>query len=124
MLPDGCVEMIINVGAHFTRHCADGTTETQPRELLVGPTTRHMTIAPSGEIRLVGVRFQPGGALPFLSVAPGELRDAAPPLADVAPPFEPHLAAGLTGHAGRVTYPAVASELGYKLQRVEEAITE
>jgi AraC-like DNA-binding protein len=92
VLPDGCVEMVINVGAHFTRHRADGTTETQPRALLVGPTTRHMTIAPSGDIRLVGVRFQPGGALPFLSVSPGELRDTAPALEDVAPPFEPYLA--------------------------------
>ena len=38
--------------------------------------------------------------------------------------FDPHLAAGLNVHAGQVTYPAVASELGYKLLRVEEAITE
>src|SRR5918992_192462 len=29
--------------------------------------------------------------------------------------FDPHLAAGLNVHAGQVTYPAVASELGYKL---------
>ena len=38
--------------------------------------------------------------------------------------FDPHLAAGLNVHAGRVTYPAVATELGYKLLPVEEAITE
>ena len=38
--------------------------------------------------------------------------------------FDPHLAAGLNVHAGRVTYPAVASELGYKLLPVEEAIAE
>jgi len=38
--------------------------------------------------------------------------------------FDPHLAAGLNVHAGQVTYPAVASELGYKLLRVEEAIAE
>jgi len=38
--------------------------------------------------------------------------------------FDPHLAAGLNVHAGQVNYPAVASELGYKLLRVEEAITE
>ena len=91
VLPDGCVEMIINVGAQFTRHTATGT-ETQPRALLVGPTTRHMAIAPTGAIRLVGVRFAPGGALPFLSVSPSELRDEAPALEDVTPPFEPHLA--------------------------------
>jgi alanine dehydrogenase len=38
--------------------------------------------------------------------------------------FDPHLAAGLNVHAGQVTYPAVASELGYRLLRVEEAIAE
>ena len=92
VLPDGCVEMVINVGAQFTRHRSDGVIENQPRALLVGPTTRHMSIAPTGEIRLVGVRFAPGGALPFLSVSPTELRDAAVSLDDVAPPFEPHLA--------------------------------
>ena len=31
--------------------------------------------------------------------------------------FDPHLAAGLNVHAGQVTYPAVASELGYELLR-------
>ena len=87
VLPDGCVEIIINLGARFIRHDESGGTEGQPLELVVGPTTRHMTIAPSGAIRLVGVRFAPGGAVPFLSVAPQEVRDAAPSLADVASPF-------------------------------------
>ena len=35
---------------------------------------------------------------------------------------DPHLAQGLNVHAGRVTYPAVAEELGYDLLPVEEAI--
>jgi len=35
---------------------------------------------------------------------------------------DPHLAAGLNVHAGRVTYPAVASELGYEVLPVEEAL--
>ncbi|HUQ81508.1 MAG TPA: DUF6597 domain-containing transcriptional factor, partial [Gemmatimonadaceae bacterium] len=92
VLPDGCVEMIINLGAPFTRHAADGSTETQPNALLVGPSTQHMSIAATGVVRLVGVRFAPGGALPFLAVSPTELRDAAPALEDVTAPFEPHLA--------------------------------
>jgi alanine dehydrogenase len=36
---------------------------------------------------------------------------------------DPHLAAGLNVHAGRVTYPAVAKELGYELLPVEEVLT-
>ncbi len=35
---------------------------------------------------------------------------------------DPHLAEGLNVHAGRVTYPAVAEELGYELWPVEEAL--
>ncbi len=35
---------------------------------------------------------------------------------------DPHLAEGLNVHAGRVTYPAVAEELGYELLPVEEAM--
>jgi len=91
VLPDGCVEIVINLGARFVRHDESGRTEHQPRMLVVGPTTRHMSIAPTGVVRLIGVRFVPGGAYPFLSVPPGDVRDAAPPLDDVAPPFEPEL---------------------------------
>ena len=43
-----------------------------------------MTIAATGAIRLVGVRFAPGGAVAFLSLAPHEVRDTAPSLADAA----------------------------------------
>jgi len=92
VLPDGCVEMVINIGAPFTRYRVHGSLETQPRALLVGPTTQHMSIAPTGVVGLVGIRFAPGGALPFLSVSPAELRDEAPALEDVTIPFEPHLA--------------------------------
>jgi AraC-like DNA-binding protein len=109
--------MIINVGAHFTRHRDDGTTETQPRTLLIGPTTRHISIAPSGEVRLVGVRFRPGGALPFLTVSPGEIRDVAPALEDVAPPFEPHLAERLATAPAGTEGAVLDEELSIRLGR-------
>ena len=35
---------------------------------------------------------------------------------------DPHLAQGLNVHAGRVTYPAVAKELGYDLLPIDEAL--
>ena len=34
----------------------------------------------------------------------------------------PHFAEGLNVHAGRVTYPAVAEELGYEVLTIEEAL--
>jgi hypothetical protein len=68
------LQIIINLGARFIRHDAAGRTEQQPRDLVIGPTTRHMSIAPTGSIRLVGIRFAPGGAVPFLSVPPKDVR--------------------------------------------------
>ena len=117
VLPDGCVEMILNLGARFTRHTLGGGTETQPRALLVGPTTRHMSIAPSGEIWLVGIRFAPGGALPFLSVSPSEIRDAAPSLDDVAAPFETALIERLAVAAPGTEGTLLDETLGNRLDR-------
>jgi AraC-like DNA-binding protein len=77
VLPDGCVEIIVNLGDQFLRHDAAGQVERQPRTLVVGPTTRHMSIAPTGVISLVGIRFAPGGALPFLPGTEAAILDLA-----------------------------------------------
>ena len=84
ILPDGCVEIIVNLADSFERHGPDGRVERQPKALLIGPTTRHMSIRARGTVALVGIRFFPAGAGPFLSAPPGELRDAAPWLGDAA----------------------------------------
>jgi AraC-like DNA-binding protein len=117
VLPDGCVEIVFNLGDPFLRHDAEGRTEQQPRLLLVGPTTRHMSIAPTGAIRLVGIRFTPGGALPFMSVAPRDVRDVAPSLDDVARPFDAELVERLA-QAVPGAEPALLDEaLGRRLSR-------
>jgi len=45
LLPDGCVELILNFGARFREHKADGEEERQPQHLLVGQMTRPILIA-------------------------------------------------------------------------------
>jgi len=126
VLPDGCVEIIINLGARFIRHDGAGRTEHQPHELVVGPTTRHMSIAPTGTIRLVGVRFAPGGAVPFLSVAPQEVRDAAPSLADVASPLAgalaERLASAAPGAEGSVLDNALGARLAQARRRTDHRV--
>jgi AraC-like DNA-binding protein len=117
VLPDGCVEMVLNLGSRFVRHTPEGVTERQPTALLVGPTTRHMSIAPTGAIRLVGIRFAPGGALPFLSVAPSEIRDAAPSLEDVTTPFETHLIEQLVEATPGAEGAILDAALGVRLDR-------
>lgn len=73
LLPDGCVELILNFGERFSEHRHDGTREVQPLNILVGQMTHPVVIAPTGAVRLVGVRFHPGGTYPFLHLPMREL---------------------------------------------------
>ena len=65
ILPDGCVELILNFGAPFRERKENGQEEEQPANFLVGQMTRPMMIAPTGHVQLLGVRFHPGGTFPF-----------------------------------------------------------
>jgi AraC-like DNA-binding protein len=65
ILPDGCVELILNFGARFQEQRDNGQQEQQPVHFLVGQMTRPMLISPNGQVELIGIRFQPGGTLPF-----------------------------------------------------------
>jgi AraC-like DNA-binding protein len=116
VLPDGCVEIVINLGARFIR-CLPSGAEVQPHVLVIGPTTRHVTIAPTGHVRLIGIRFAPGGAFPFLSVPPRELRDEAPSLDDVAPPIEPDVIDQLATAAFAAEASILDRALGRRLAR-------
>jgi len=74
ILPDGCVELILNFGDRFLQHF-DGERELQPRNFLVGQMTGPILISPCGAVELLGVRFQPGGTRPFLDVPAHEVTD-------------------------------------------------
>jgi hypothetical protein len=49
ILPDGCVELILNFGAQFVEHY-DGKVMRQPVNFLVGQMTKPMLIAPTGSV--------------------------------------------------------------------------
>jgi AraC-like DNA-binding protein len=76
-----------------------------------------MSIAPNGEIWLVGIRFAPGGALPFLTVSPSEIRDSAPSLGEVAVPFETHLVERLAAASPGTEAALLDATLGTRLDR-------
>ncbi|HLF84754.1 MAG TPA: helix-turn-helix domain-containing protein [Blastocatellia bacterium] len=73
ILPDGCTEIVFHLGDPFDQHHSDGTTERQPLALLVGQMRRHLLIRPTGRVRVLGVRFWPGGAYPFLTLPQNEI---------------------------------------------------
>lgn len=68
ILPDGCVELILNFGAQFKEHKENGQQERQPLRFLVGQMTRPIVISQTGRVDLIGVRFHPGGTLPFFRI--------------------------------------------------------
>jgi AraC-like DNA-binding protein len=118
IVPDGCVEIVLNLADPFVRHTGAGDSHTQPRRLLAGQLTSAITIAPSGAVDLWGIRFHPWAAASFLGVAGSDLRDRMLSLDQASPSLDAALEqawdagtdarrcdaliAGLIAHAGTV----------------------
>src|SRR5689334_21324901 len=66
IVPDGCVEIVFNLGDPFL----DASTgEVQPRVLLAGQMTRPVIALPTGDVDLIGVRFHTARAGAALRIA-------------------------------------------------------
>lgn len=87
ILPDGCVELILNFGAQFVEHY-EGRVMRQPVNFLVGQMTRPMLIAPTGSVCIIGIRFHPGGTFPFFSLPMHQLTDSTVGLGAVSNDLE------------------------------------
>ena len=90
ILPDGCVELILNFGARFLQH-TDTQQSLQPSNFLVGQMTGPVFISPTGSVQLMGLRFHPGGTLPFFSEPMHEITDQVVELGSLAARFENEL---------------------------------
>jgi len=62
IVPDGCPEILLNRADRFRRLHDDGSSHRQAEVLLVGPLRRALSIAATGAVDLIEVRFEPGGA--------------------------------------------------------------
>ena len=113
ILPDGCIELILNFGAEFEQHCDDGP-RLQPRNFLVGQMTGPIVISPTGRVELMGIRFHPGGTLPFMRVPLHEITDQVVEVGSLSSKLERDLM--------RVT--ASASSLPEKIRAVETLLTD
>jgi AraC-like DNA-binding protein len=85
IFPDGCMELVFHLGQPFRALDDSGRAVVQPAAFLVGQMTRALRVQPSSDARVVGVRFRPGGAFPFLRRPQHELAGALPALDDVWP---------------------------------------
>ena len=90
ILPDGCVELILNFGDRFSQH-DNNRRELQPRHFLVGQMSGPILISPNGAVELLGIRFHPGGTAPFLRIPMSELRDRIADLGSLSSELEREL---------------------------------
>jgi AraC-like DNA-binding protein len=95
IVPDGCVEIVVNLGRPMRRLHESGASELQPLRIAVGQTERHVTIAPTGAVDLLGIRFHPAGARPVLRHSTAELTGRIEALGAVAPALDAALERGL-----------------------------
>ncbi len=73
--PDGCPELILDIGAPYEEQGDDGVFRLQPQALFAGQMTRPLALRPVGPIELVAVRFEPDGARDWLGHAVAEATD-------------------------------------------------
>lgn len=90
ILPDGCIELILNFGDQFSQH-TNQQRILQPRHFLVGQMTGPILISPNGTVELIGIRFHPGGTVPFVRQPLHEFTDQVVELGNVESRLERHL---------------------------------
>jgi hypothetical protein len=88
--PDGCPELVVDIGAPYEEQGTDGVFRLQPPALFAGQMTRPLAIRPVGPVELVAVRFEPDGARDWLGLplaqATDRRLDMVERLAGVRPP--------------------------------------
>ena len=72
VLPDGRTELVVHFGEPFER-IEEGIAELQPAVIFAGQLTRRLVLRPTGRISVLGVRFRPYGAAPFVREPQGRL---------------------------------------------------
>jgi AraC-like DNA-binding protein len=88
ILPDGCVEVILSFADRFVEIGGRSDERLQPSRFLVGQMTRPVIIKPTGSVRLIGIRFHPGGTAPFLRLPMHEATDQIIELGAIASDLE------------------------------------
>lgn len=113
ILPDGCVELILNCGTPFQQTRKNGKRLSQPAHFLVGQMTQPVQIAPTGFVELIGIRFHPGGTMPFFKQPLNELTNRIIDLGGLDTALESELREALT------ISPALAS----RINAIESCLT-
>ena len=93
IIPDGCAEIVVNVGDPFVRHTSPDRSHVQAQRLVAGQLTRAITLEATGRIDIWGIRLHTWCASMFTNIPALELRDRDVPLGDIDRALDDSLAA-------------------------------
>ena len=83
IIPDGCIELIFNLGGSLYQ-CSQKTSRFPlPSSFVVGAMKASRMIEMAGCVGILGVRFKPGGAVPFFRVSAQRLTNRIILLEDI-----------------------------------------
>lgn len=134
--PDGRTEIVLHFADRMREQRTGG--ELQPRQLLVGQMADPITVVPTGRMRMIGARLEPGALRRLLPAAQDRLAGRILDLEDVWPAWTMRLRerAGDRADAGdqldaledalddmvqRTTVPAAAMTMSTAAARIERA---
>jgi methylphosphotriester-DNA--protein-cysteine methyltransferase len=110
VLPDGCMDVIFNLGDAPL----SGGASSSLSSYVVGAMRGAVVVGHTGQVDLLGVRFRPGGAVPFLDAPAQQLTDGVADLSefwrDVAALAD--ALASMPCHSGLAAAPSAAVEAG------------
>lgn len=86
IVPDGCPELVVQLGGTMLAADDGAALRAQPRALLVGQRSRALRVSPGEPFRTLAVRLRPGALGAVLRGQAGELTDGWAPLEDLFGP--------------------------------------
>jgi methylphosphotriester-DNA--protein-cysteine methyltransferase len=75
IVPDGCPELVVQLGASMRAGDEGGPFSAQPRALVVGSRERPLQVSPTDAFATVGARIRPGGLGRLAGTSARELSD-------------------------------------------------
>ncbi len=85
VLPDGCMDIIFDLNGGLAPLDTPGAAQNQPTAFVTGTSCSPTIIPLPAAPRVIGVRFNPGGAPPLLGIRADELTEGSAPLMDILP---------------------------------------
>lgn len=83
VLPDGCIDIVMNFNGDWEREDARGRVQNKDRAYAIGAMTQPVNVITRGRADFFGIRFHPGMAQPILRFPAAEFTDQSARLEDI-----------------------------------------